>query len=167
MFRVFAGKGDPGSPPHHTMARARTPMELINIDTARPYPKSLGGSWFAILFVDRASHLQRYYGTWDKSAPIIVAVVKRFVTDMGIPIAFRTDDGSKYTNRIFVEYCYGLGIHVELTAPYTPQQNGLVVEITLARAMKDGLAARLEVSNILPNVHLERVNGVSVESYDY
>ena len=72
------------------------------------------------MFVDSASCFQRPYGTRDKSASAILGVVQRFVADMGVPRAFRTDNGTEYTNSAFVEYCNGLQIRRELTAPYTP-----------------------------------------------
>ena len=145
--------------PHHTTARARAPMDLIYTDTAGLCQELLGGSLYAIMFVYSASHLQRPGGTRDKSAPTILAVAERFVANMGVPGAFRTDNGPEYTNRTFTEHCDGLGIHRELTAPYTPQQNG-AVESALARTRKAGLAARLEVNKIFPDVHLGRVNSV-------
>ena len=56
----------------------------------------LGGSRYVVMFMDNASRLQRPYGTQDKSAPTILGVVKRFVADMGVPRAVRTDNGAKY-----------------------------------------------------------------------
>ena len=47
----------------------------------------------------------------------------------------------------------------ELTAPYTPQQNG-PVESGLSRAIKAGHAACVEVNRLFPDVHLERLKGV-------
>jgi transposase InsO family protein len=38
----------------------------------------------------------------------------------------RTDRGGEFTVSQFREYCAELGIRRELTAPYTPQQNGVV-----------------------------------------
>ena len=75
------------------------------------------------MFVDSALRLQRPYGTREKSAAAILSVVKRFVADMGVPRAFRTDSGTEYSNSIFVDFCNGLGIRREFTAPYTPQRN--------------------------------------------
>ena len=96
------------------------------------------------MFVDSASHLQRQYGTRDKSAAAVLAVVKRFIADMGVPRAFRSNNGAEYTNHLFVEYCNNLRIRGGLTAPYTPQQNG-PVESALWRAFKAGHAARLGI----------------------
>ena len=57
-----------------------------------------------------------------------------------------------------MEYCNNLGIRRELTAPYTPQQNG-PVESALWTAFKVGHAARLEISKIYPYIHLNEVAG--------
>ena len=117
-------KGNRAPTAHHTTARAKRPMELIHIDTAGPFPASLGGSRYVVMFVDSAFRLQRPYGTRDKSAAAtLLAVVKRFIADMGVPQAFRSDNGAEYTSHSFVVYCNNLGIRRELTAPYTPQQN--------------------------------------------
>ena len=152
-------KGIRASTPHRTTSRAEAPLDLVHIDTAGPFPESLGGSRYVVMFVDSASRFQRPYGTRDKSALAILGVVQRFVADMGVPRAFRTDNGTEYTNSSFVEYCNGLQIRRELTAPYTPQQNG-PVESGLLRAIKAGHAARIEVNRLFPDVHLDQLKGV-------
>ena len=114
-------KGVRAPTPHHTTSRAEAPLDLVHIDTAGPFPESLGGSRYVVMFVDSASRFQRPYWTRDKSASAIFVVVQRFVNDMGVLRAFRTDNGIEYTNSAFVEYCNGLQIRRELTAPYTPQ----------------------------------------------
>ena len=78
---------------------------------------------------------------------------------MGVPRAFRTNNGAEYTNLTFVDYCNGLRIRRKLTTPYTPQQNDSV-ESGLSREIKAGHAARLEVNKLFPDVHLERLKGV-------
>ena len=127
--------------------RAKGPMDLVHIDTAGPYPASLGGSRYVIVFVDNASRLQRPYGAREKSASAVLAAVKRFVADMGASGAFWTDNGTEYTNAMFVEYCNNLGIRRELTAPRNPQQNG-PVESAISRAFKADHAARLGVPQL-------------------
>ena len=152
-------KGIRASTPHRITSRAEAPLDLVHIDTAGPFPESLGGSRHVVMFVDSASRFQRPYGTRDKSASAILGVVQRFVADRGVPRAFRTDNGTEYTNSAFVEYCNGLQIRRELTAPYTPQQNG-PVESGLSRAIKAGHAARIEVNRLFPDVHLDQLKGV-------
>ena len=89
---------------HHATRRATQPLGLVHIDTAGPYPTSLGGSRYVVMFVDSASRLQRPYGVREKSTVTIRSVVKRFVADMGVPRAFRTDNGTEYSNSIFVDF---------------------------------------------------------------
>ena len=151
-------KGNRARTAHHTTARAKRLMELVHIDTAGPSPASLGGSRYVVMLVDSASRLQRPYGTRDKSAAATLAVVKRFIADMGIPRAFRSDNGAEYANHSFVEYCNNLGIQRELTVPYTPQQNG-PVESALWRAFKAVHVARLGVSKFYPDIRLNEVEG--------
>ena len=103
-------KGNRAPTAHHTTVRAKRPMELVHIDTVGPFPASLGGSRYVVMFVNSASRLQRPYGIRDKSAATILAVVKRFIADMGVPRAFRSDNGAECTNYSFVEYCNNLGI---------------------------------------------------------
>jgi transposase InsO family protein len=41
-------------------------------------------------------------------------------------LALHTDQGGEFTAVDFAEYCARLGLRRELTAPYSPQQNGVV-----------------------------------------
>ena len=134
MLRVFDGKGHPraDTAPYHVPRSGSTRPGPHR--HRRSVPESLGGSRYVVLFMDSASRFQRSYGTRDKSASAILGVVQGFVADMGGPRAFRTNNGSEYTNSAFVEYCNSLQIRRELTAPYTPQQNG-PVESGLSRAI--------------------------------
>ena len=88
-------KGYRAPTPHHATRRATQPMGLVHVDTAGPYPTSLGGSRHVVMFVDSASCLQRSYGARKKSVAAIFSVVKRFAVDMGVPRAFRTDSGTE------------------------------------------------------------------------
>ena len=151
-------KGHRAPTPHHATRRATHPLGLVHIDTAGPYPTSLGGSRHVVMFVDSASRLQRPYGVREKSAAAILSVVKRFAADIGVPRAFHTDNGTEYSNSMFVDFCNGLGIRRELTAPYTPQQNG-PVESAISRAFRAGHAARLGVPQLYPNIRLEEIRG--------
>ena len=112
-----------------------------------------------MILVDSASRLQRPYGVGEKSAAAILSVVKSFVGDMGVQRAsFRTDNGTEYSNSMFVDFCNSLGIGREFTAPYTPQQNGPVVS-AISRVFKAGHAARLGVPQLYPDMHLEEIRG--------
>ena len=157
---MFNGEGDPriDTAPHHVLGSGSTRHGPHR--HRGTVPGIIGRlSRYVVMFVDSASRFQRPYGTRDKSASAILGVVQRFVADMGLPRAFRTDNGTEYTNSDFVEYCNSLQIRRELTAPYTPQQNG-PVESGLSRALKAGHAARLDVNKLFPDVHLDKLEGV-------
>ena len=136
---LFPGERVSDATLHHATRRATQPLELVHIDTAGPFPTSRGGSRYVVMFVDSASRLQRPYGAREKSAAAIFYVAKRFVADM-VPRAFFTDNGTEYSNSMFVDFCNDLEIRREFTAPYTPQQNRLV-ESAISRAFKAGHAA--------------------------
>ena len=84
-------KGHRAPTPHHATRRGTQRLGLVHIDTAGPYSTSIEGSRYVVMFADSASRLQRPYGVREKSAAAILSVVKRFVADMGVPRAFRTD----------------------------------------------------------------------------
>ena len=52
------------------------------------------------MFVDSASRRQRPYGMRERRADGFASVVKRFVADLGVPHAFRTDNDTEYLNSI-------------------------------------------------------------------
>ena len=91
------------------------------------------------MFVDGASRRQRPYVAREKSAAANYSVVKLFVADMGVSHTSHTDNGTEYSNSMFVDFCNGLGICRKFTATYTPQQNG-PVESAISRALKTGHA---------------------------
>ena len=119
---------------------------------------SLGGLRYAVMFVDSALRLQRPYDAREKSAAAIFSVVKHFKADMGIPRAFRTDNGTEYLNSMLVDFCNDLGIRREFTAPYTPQQNRLI-ESAISQAFMAGHAARLGVPQLYLDIRLQEVRG--------
>jgi transposase InsO family protein len=45
--------------------------------------------------------------------------------------SFRTDCGGEFLNSTLLDYCDQLGIQLELTTPYTSQQNGLAERMHL------------------------------------
>ena len=121
MFRVLNGEGNPraDSAPHHVPGSDSNGYGAHR--NRGTIPGITGRLAICRHVVDSASRFQRPYGTRDKSASAILDVVKRFVADMGVPRAFRTDNGAEYTNSTFVDYCNGLRIRRELTAPYPTQ----------------------------------------------
>jgi hypothetical protein len=53
-------------------------------------------------------------------------MLSRFIQECGKPDIVRSDNAKEYTNGAFENLCKQLGIEQEFSAPYTPQQNGVV-----------------------------------------
>lgn len=157
MFSLFKGERTTGSRPASHDRRATRPLDLVYIVIAGPYPASLGGSGQVVMFVDSASQLQRLYGTREKSASVILAVVKRFVADMSFPRPFCTDNRTEYTNGLFLDYCKTSKFDAS-SRRRTPRS-----KIALSRAQHRELlrlgSALLEIPQLYPDVRLEEVRG--------
>ena len=158
MFGLFSREGTLSTYPTSRDEASDAPAGTRPHRHRWALPNFSWGSRYVVIFVDSASRLQRPYGGREKSAAAILSVVKRFVADMGVPRAFRTDNGTEYSNSMFVDFCNGLGIRREFTAPYAPQQNG-PVESAISRAYKSGHAARLGVPQLYPDTRLEEIRG--------
>ena len=78
---------------------------------------------------------------------------------MGVPRTLQTDNGTEYSNSTFVDFCNGLRIHRECTAPYTPQQNGPVESAIplLSRLAGGATRGSAAVSGYRPDTHLVEV----------
>ena len=101
---MFYAQGVRAATPYHNTVCERAPIDLISIDTADPYVKSLGSSWYVDTLNDSTVSFQWLYGTRDKNASNILALLKCFVEDMELPRALRTNIRSERTNLIFVDF---------------------------------------------------------------
>ncbi|UYV60351.1 hypothetical protein LAZ67_1000907 [Cordylochernes scorpioides] len=108
-----------------TSPNSTYPGELIYSDVCGPMSKrSPGGS----LYFDDFSRFRVAYFIRHKSD--VLEKFKEFVkivrTETGNKLKrFRTDNGTEFLNKNFSDYLKSLGIVHELTAPYTPEQNGI------------------------------------------
>ncbi|UYV61251.1 hypothetical protein LAZ67_1004109 [Cordylochernes scorpioides] len=90
--------------------------------------RSPGGSLYFVSFKDDFSRFRVAYFIRHKSDVLekFKEFVKRVRTETGNKIKrFRTDNGTEFLNKNFSDYLKSLGIVHELTAPYTPEQNGI------------------------------------------
>ena len=55
MSGLYSAKGYRAPTPHHTTRQAAQPLGLVHIDTVGPYPTSLGGLRYVVMFVDSTS----------------------------------------------------------------------------------------------------------------
>ncbi|UYV64540.1 hypothetical protein LAZ67_3001142 [Cordylochernes scorpioides] len=112
-----------------TSPNSTYPGELIYSDVCGPMSKrSPGGSLYFVSFKDDFSRFRVAYFIRHKSDVLekFKEFVKRVRTETGNKIKrFRTDNGTEFLNKNFSDYLKSLGIVHELTAPYTPEQNGI------------------------------------------
>jgi len=89
----------------------------------------LGGKKLFLLAVDDKSRYMWLVllSSKDQAADAIIRLQVCAEAEAGHKLGtLRTDRGSEVTSRAFGEYCAMEGVQRHLTAPYTPQQNGVV-----------------------------------------
>ncbi|XP_020263269.1 uncharacterized protein LOC109839251 [Asparagus officinalis] len=124
------GKQHRGEFPMEGAWRATKPLELIHTDLCGPMKtESLAGNKYFITFIDDFSRMPWVYFLRLKSEAFTVfqkfkAMVER-QTDLEIK-KIRSNRDGEYTSAEFEDYCSNLGIEMQTTCPYTPQQNGVV-----------------------------------------
>jgi transposase InsO family protein len=106
------------------------PLELLHMDLFGPVAYlSIGGSKYDLLIVDDFSHFTWVFFLQDKSET--QGTLKRFLrraqNEFELKVKkIRSDNGSVFKNLKVEEYLEEEGIKHEFSAPYTPQQNGVV-----------------------------------------
>ena len=109
--------------------RASHCLKLVHVDLCGPmFVESLGGRRYFLLLVDDFSRMCWVYFWKCKSEAF--EQFKRFKSlvekQSGCQIkSLRTDRGGEFLSTEFNTYCEENGIHRELTAPRTLQQNGI------------------------------------------
>lgn len=136
MFSVFQGKMTKGM---YTISN-HSARDEANESSPRRHPGALP-------CIVSASWLQRSYGARNDSVSSTLAVVERFVADMGVPCAFCTDNWTEYLNSKFVDYCNSLE---------TPSR---FHRTTHSAAKWAGHAAPQEVTLLFPSFCLEETRG--------
>jgi len=110
--------------------RAKKLLDLVHADLCGPVtPETPGGKRLFLLVVDDKSRYMWLVllSSKDQAADAIVRLQARAEAEAGRKLGtLRTDRGGEFTSRAFGEYCAMEGVQRHLTAPYTPQQNGVV-----------------------------------------
>ena len=110
--------------------RAKDTLELIHGDLCGPItPATNGGRRYFLLLVDDCSRYMwlQLLTSKDEAA----AAIKKFKMDAEAEcgkklLVLRTDRGGEFTSVEFAMYCADQGVGQHHTAPYSPQQNGVV-----------------------------------------
>ena len=124
------GKQTRNSFPAATSFRATKKLELVHGDLRGPIsPPTAGRSRYIFVLIDDYSRYMWSILLQDKSEAF--EKFKRFKTMVEGETretikTFRTDRGGEFTSTEFNAFCEATGINRHLTAPYSPQQNGVV-----------------------------------------
>ena len=109
--------------------RAKVALELIHSDICGPItPCSNGGKRYLITFIDDYTRKTWAYFLQAKSEAFCTfkSFKARVENETGNTIkTLQTDRGGEYCSTEFEVFCEDHGIRRELTAAYTPQQNGV------------------------------------------
>jgi transposase InsO family protein len=90
---------------------------------------SIGGSKYGLVIVDDFSRFTLVFFLQDKSETqgTLKCFLRRAQNEFGLKVKkIRSDNGSEFKNLQVEEYLEEEGVKHEFTAPYTPQQNGVV-----------------------------------------
>ena len=126
----LAGKHRRLSFPKAAKYRAADALQLVHGDLCGPItPATNGGRWYFLLLVDDCSRYMwlQLLTSKDKAAAAIKKFKARAEAESGKKLrVLRTDRGGEFTSVEFAAYCVDQGVERHHTAPYSPQQNGVV-----------------------------------------
>ena len=114
--------------PKKSETRAQKPGQRIHSDLMGPFPSSLGGSRFILVFTDDYSRKSWTFFLKHKSETFrhFCYFKQKLEGETGTHLqVLRSDRGGEYLSHEFNQYCMTNGIHRELTQAKTPQQNGV------------------------------------------
>jgi hypothetical protein len=110
--------------------RADEPLELLHIDLCGPItPETAGGSKYFMLIVDDCTRWMTVsvLKSKDQASDAFAKFKAEAENSLGYKIkCVRSDRGGEFLAAAFREIYEKAGIRRQLTAPYSPQQNGIV-----------------------------------------
>ncbi|KAK1685797.1 hypothetical protein QYE76_046645 [Lolium multiflorum] len=125
-----AGKQLKKKHPIKSMVTTSRPLELLHLDLFGPsHYDTLGGSKYGLVIVDDYSRYSWVFllKSKDETHREFITFAKKAQRMYESEIkAIRTDNGTEFKNYTMQEFVDDEGIKHEFSAPYTPQQNGVV-----------------------------------------
>ena len=126
-----------------SLPRQTKPGELTHMDLWGKYQiASIHNNYYYLLMVDDATqHITiEFLKTKDQVVQKIVNYIVTLQSQQKTPCTICTDRGTKFVNESIKTWCQAHGIQTQLTALYSPSQNGVAERmnrtlVELARAM--------------------------------
>ncbi|GJR06488.1 zinc finger, CCHC-type containing protein [Tanacetum coccineum] len=116
--------------PNQAKFRSKNPLDLVYGDLCGPIiPATHSGKKFIFLLVDDCTRFMWAYflTTKDQAFSTFKEFRQQIKMETRMKLRMlRTDRGGEFTSNEFTKYCKENGIARQLTAPYSPQQNGVV-----------------------------------------
>lgn len=140
----LVGKQRRASFPAEARRRADNILDLVHGDLCGPIsPVTPSGNKYFLLLVDDLSRYMwiRLLSSKDQASSEIKNFQAAVEVETGKKLkVLRTDRGGEFTSVEFGRYCAERGVERQLTAPYSPQQNGVVERrnqsvVAMARCM--------------------------------
>ena len=143
---------------HHAVAtrhsvpdesRAQHPLETVHVDLRGPHKPGLHRELYQLLIVDECTHYVVSFVLQRKSDALacferFASAANNFHGAKGYSLQFmRSDNGTEFVGEDWTPLLTRLGIQRQLTAPYTPHQNGVVERLnrTVAESARTMLHA--------------------------
>ncbi|GJW69991.1 zinc finger, CCHC-type containing protein [Tanacetum coccineum] len=116
--------------PNQAKFRSKNPLDLVYGDLCGPIsPATHSGKKLIFLLVDDCTRFMWAYflTSKDQAFSTFKEFRQKIEMEMRMKVRMlRTDRGGEFTSNEFTKYCKENGIARQLTAPYSPQQNGVV-----------------------------------------
>uniref|UniRef100_A0ACD6A2Q2 Uncharacterized protein n=1 Tax=Avena sativa TaxID=4498 RepID=A0ACD6A2Q2_AVESA len=116
--------------PRATGFRAEERLELTHGDLCGPIsPTTPGGNRYFLLVVDDCSRYMwlEALRSKDEALKFFKKIRALAENEFGLKLkAFRSNRGGEFNSGLFTDFCSEVGIKRYTTAPYSPQQNGVV-----------------------------------------
>jgi len=116
--------------PKSMLWRANEPLQLVHVDLCGPITTSTpAGNKYFMLLVDDCTRWTTVYmlKTKDQAVDAFIKFMAEAENNTGQHIKIlKSDRGGKFLASSFPKVCENAGIKHQFTAPYTPQQNGVV-----------------------------------------
>ena len=136
------------------------PLEYISIDVMGPLPTTSAGNKYLLVIVDRFSKLAAAVPLKKQDSDhTCSALLDRWFSYYGLPIAILSDDGSNFSSKFTQVFKKTLGVQQAFTTEYRPNTNGQV------EALNATLADMLAHS-VTSEKQLDRHVGAAVYSYN-